>query len=98
MQLEAVLLRNVVVLTFLLALVDCSKQDMLQKYAPPADQAVARHYIDSLRQRRFEEIETAAHASIAGPSVHGALVKMAALIPQTTPTSLTLFGSQHMNS
>lgn len=98
MQLEAVLLRNVVVLTFLLALVDCSKQDMLQKYAPPADQAVARHYIDSLRQRRFEEIESAADASIAGPSVHGALVKMAALIPQGEPTSVTLVGAQQMNS
>jgi hypothetical protein len=98
MQLEVVLLRKVIVLTFLLAVVGCSKQDMLQKFAPPADQAVARHYIDSLRQRRYEEIEQAADPSIAGPAVHGTLVKMAQLIPQGEPTSVTLIGARQMTA
>lgn len=90
-------IHGAVVLTFLFALVGCSKQDMLQKFAPPADQAAARHYIDSLRQRRYQEIEQAADPSIAGPSVHATLVKMADLIPAGEPTSVTLIGAQQVN-
>lgn len=98
MQLEAVLLRKVVLWTALQALVGCSQQDLLQKYAPPADQAVARHYIDSLRQRRYKDIEHAADPSIAGPSVHASLESMAALMPLGEPTSVTLIGAHQMNS
>jgi len=76
----------------LLLLAGCSQSDVLQKFAAPEDQALARNYIDLLRQRRFEGIEKAADPSIGGASLHDTLVKMAALIPPGEPTSVTLVG------
>src|SRR5437867_1269783 len=78
---ESSLLRQSVVSMLLLLLAGCSQSDVLQKFASPEDQALARNYIDLLRQRRFEGIEKAADPSIGGPSLHDTLVKMAALIP-----------------
>ncbi len=93
---ESSLLRQFVVLALLLVLAGCSQADLLQKFASPEDQALARSYIDLLRQQRFEDIEKAADRSIGGASLHDTLVKMATLIPPGEPTSVTLVGAHKM--
>ena len=77
----------------LVLLVGCSKAEILQKIASPQDQAYARHTIDLLRQQRFADIEKDIDPSIAGPSVHATLVRMAEMIPSGEPTSVTLVGA-----
>jgi hypothetical protein len=91
---ESALMRQYVLPVLLLILVGCSKADLLQKFASPEDQAVAKNYINLLRQQQFEVIETDADSSIAGASLHETLVKMSALIPPGEPTSVTLVGAQ----
>jgi len=89
------LLRQFVVSALLLVLAGCNQADLLQKFASPEDQAVARGYIDLLRRQRFEDIEKATDPSIGG--IHNALVNMATLIPPGEPTSVTLVGAHQMN-
>lgn len=82
----------------MLVLAGCNQADMLQKFASPADQIMAKSYIDLLRQQRFEDIEKAADPSIAGPSLHDTLVKMATFIPSGEPSTITLVGAHQMNT
>ncbi len=81
-----------------LGLVGCSKADLMQKFASPEDQALARHYIDLLRQERLEDIEKTMDPSIAGPSAHQTLMRMAALFPPGEPTSVTLVGAHQIRT
>jgi len=90
------LLRQFIVSLILLAAAACNQQDLLQKFASPADQSLARHYIDLLRQQQYEGIERSIDPSIGGSSLHDTLVKMAALIPAGEPTSVTLVGAHQM--
>jgi hypothetical protein len=76
----------------------CSQEEILQKIASPADQAIARKYIDDLRTLDFVDIEKVADPSIADELAGGTLAKMAALIPATTPTSVTLVGANRFSS
>jgi hypothetical protein len=96
--LETLLQRHLILSMFLIALIACSQQDLLQTFASPAEQSDARHYIDLLRQQRYEAIEEAMDPSIGGPSLHGTLVSMAALVPAGEPTSVTLVGANRMNA
>jgi hypothetical protein len=81
-----------------LVLAGCNQADMIQKFASPDDQALAKSYIDLLRQHRFEDIEKAADPSIAGPALHDALVQMATLFPIGEPSVITLVGAHRMNA
>jgi hypothetical protein len=94
MRLEAQLQRHFVVSILLLALVACTEQDLMQKYASPADQSLARHYVDLLRQHQYEEIERSMDPTLVDPSlhIHNTLVMMAASLPPGEPTSVTLVG------
>ncbi len=87
------MLRQLIVPALLLLFAGCSQSDLVQKFASPEDQALAKSYIDLLRQHRFEDIEKVADSSIGGASLHNTLVKMAALIPPGEPTSVTLVGA-----
>jgi hypothetical protein len=90
--------RYLLISMLLAALVACSQQDLLQKFASPAEQSTARHYIDLLRQERYEVVEAAMDPTIRGPSLHGTLVSMAALVPAGEPTSVTLIGANRMKA
>jgi hypothetical protein len=76
----------------------CSQKDILQKFASPAEQAIARKYIDELRSLDFGDIEKTIDPTIAGDVAGGTLVKMAALIPKGTPTSVQLVGANRFSS
>lgn len=85
-------------LVLMLTLAGCNQADMIRKFASPADQALAKSYIDLLRQQRFEDIEKAVDPSIAGASLHETLVKMATLIPVGEPSTITLVGAHRINA
>lgn len=76
----------------------CGQQDILQKIASPAEQATARKYIDELRSLDFGDIEKAIDPTIADGIAGGTLAKMAALIPNGTPTSVQLVGANRFSS
>ena len=76
----------------------CSQKDMLQKFASPAEQATAQKYINELRSLDFGDIEKAIDPSIADEVAGGTLAKMAALIPEGTPTSVQLVGANRFSS
>lgn len=81
----------------LLALAGCNQADMIQKFASPADETLAKGYIDLLRQQRFEDIEKAADPSIAGSALHDTLVQMATFIPSGEPSTIRLVGAHRMS-
>ena len=81
-----------------IALAACDQQAMLEKLASPAEQVTAETFIDQLRRHDFGEIEKAADASIAGPSLDSTLDKMAAAIPPGPPISVTLVGAYRFSS
>ena len=85
-------------LLFVNLLTACSQEEMLQKFASPEEQAVARKYIDQLRNRNFSEIEKAADPSIASPALESKLTEMAALIPSDPPLSVQLVGAHRFSS
>ena len=85
----------ILILTMLAA---CSQKDMLQKFASPAEQTSARKYIDQLRSLDFGDIEKTIDPTIAGEVAGGTLAKMAALIPEGTPTSVQLVGANRFSS
>lgn len=97
-NLKQFLVHGIVAASLLLGLMGCNQADLLQKFASPADQALAKSYIDLLRQRRIDEIEKAADPIIAGETLHGTLIKMADLIPLGEPTSVSLVGAHRMNT
>jgi len=84
----------VVVLMAGLGLVGCSKADLIQKFAASEDQALARSYVDLLRQHRFDDIEKSMDPSLTGPSLNQTLSNMAGMFPPGEPTSVTLVGAQ----
>jgi hypothetical protein len=82
------------VFVLVLLLAGCSQEQLLQKFASPDDQAIARAYIDELRARDFDDLERAADPSIKGPTLRSTLAQMADLIPPGDPTSVKLVGAQ----
>jgi hypothetical protein len=86
-------------LVCVIILLGCSQANILQKFASPEDQTIAKNYIDLLRHQQFGDIEKAIDPSISAPSLHNTLVKMGALFPLQEPASVTLVGvrSMHMS-
>jgi len=92
------LLRQLAVVALIIGIVGCSKQVLLQKFASPEEQAVAKDDFNLLRQQQYDAIEKMMDPSISGPSVHQTLVAMAASIPDGNPTSVTLVAAQRIKS
>lgn len=72
----------------------CTQQDVTLKRVPAADQALALHYVDLLRSRSFDEIDSAADPSVRGPKLYAALLKMTEAMPEERPTSTKMVGAQ----
>lgn len=82
---------------FLLAsLVACNRAEVLQKFTSPAEQTLAKRYIDLLRQKQFDKIEAAADEKIAGDNLHATLLAMADAMPAGEPTSIMLVGAHRL--
>jgi hypothetical protein len=91
-------LRKILILALSLAIAGCSKQQLLQKFTTPQEQAAAQGYIDLLGHQQYEAIEKAMDPSIAGPSIHQTLEAMAELIPNSKPISIMLIGAQRFKT
>ena len=78
----------------LAALSGCNQDEILQKFSSPEDQALTIHWIDRLRDRDFDAIEKACDPSNQPADLRQRLETMAALLPSSDPTSVTLVGAQ----
>jgi hypothetical protein len=76
----------------------CNSVDMLQKFASPAEQALAKSYIDALRQRHFADIVKAADPSMADAALDGQLSAWAGYVPAGEPKSVTLVGAHRLTA
>jgi hypothetical protein len=76
-----------------LSVFGCTKSDVVEKFAAADDQALARKYIRQLKEHRFDEIEAAMDASIAGAGSDKTLNYMSTLIPAGEPLKVTLVGA-----
>jgi hypothetical protein len=81
-------------LMFMLFLSACSREDMLQRFSSPSEQAEARAWIDKLRARDYAAIEHAMDDGLKDDKLHSALEAMAALIPAQEPSSVKLVGAE----
>ena len=70
----------------------CSQSDMMKAMASPADEKLATHYLDLLRQHQFDPIEKDVDPSIRTPNMHEVLVHMAEAIPAQDPVSVKVVG------
>jgi hypothetical protein len=70
----------------------------MKKMTSQEDEAVAKHYIELLRQSKFEEIENDSDPSIRRPDARDILEKMAGMIPTNTPESIKIVGSHVMHT
>jgi hypothetical protein len=66
---------------------------MIQRFASPEDENVAKYYIGLLRTGDFGPIERDMDPSLKGPGLHDGLVTAADLIPRQDPTSVKLVGA-----
>lgn len=88
MRLSAALLG----LICLLPVAGCDESRSISAFTSPADEKVAAHYIELLRNRDYAAIERDLDPSIATPQVHDALVAMGSLLPAQPPLSLEIVG------
>jgi hypothetical protein len=77
--------------TFLL-LAGCSEEAVLKRWIQPADEAIARECVESLRQGKFDEVKHQLDPEIADSHIDETLSKMAALFPSQDPESLKVVG------
>lgn len=83
---------------FFISIAGCSKDEMIQKFAPTEDQALAKNYFSLLKNRQFEDITKAIDPSLQDPTLKDALSKMADLIPVEEPINIKLIGAQQHHS
>ncbi len=75
----------------------CDRASMIKKMTSPEDEAVAKHYIEMLRQNRFEEIKKDLDPSIQRSDIRDIFLKMAEMIPPRAPESVQIVGSHVMH-
>jgi Phospholipase_D-nuclease N-terminal len=76
----------------------CTKQELIQKFAPAQDQAMAKEYMDDLREGAIDRIEAHVDPSMQSPTLPATLQRMAALVPHETPDSVKLVGALSMRA
>lgn len=81
-----------------LALVGCGDKVRLEEVSTPEDQAVARGYLEALRQRDFEAVERDTDESLRGPGLRASLEKLADRFPEGEPRSEQLVGANRVES
>jgi hypothetical protein len=86
-------------LAALVFLAGCDRDEVLRKFASPADEKVARQCIDTMRHGRLEEIEASLEPGLKGAQAHAQLLQMMASLPPREPDAVKLVGaSQNFNN
>jgi hypothetical protein len=81
-----------------LALLGCGDKVRLEQVSTAEDQAVARGYLEALRQRDFEAVERDTDESLRGPGLRASLEKLADRFPPGAPLSEQLVGANRIDS
>ena len=81
-----------------LAILGCGEKVSLDQVSTPEDQAVARGYLEALRQRDFETVEAATDESLRGPGLRESLETLADRFPAGAPRSEQLVGANRVES
>jgi hypothetical protein len=76
----------------LLMITGCNQASMIRKMISAKDEAVAKGYINLLRQNKLEQIEKDLDPSIRRPDLHETLIKMAELVPPQDPKTVKVVG------
>ena len=84
---------NVIFVACCLILAGCSQATLMKYFTPAADEAIARKYVDLLRQGKFEQIESALDPSLIDSSLGDTLARMAAMFPSDSPKSAKVVGA-----
>jgi hypothetical protein len=71
----------------------CTKEDAIKKFTSDKEEAIATGFIDKLRKRQVEEIESRLEDNLRAPGVRDTLMKMAEMIPVAEADSVTLVGA-----
>jgi hypothetical protein len=80
-----------------LSVFGCGRSDVVQKFAPADDQALARGYIQQLRDHQFYKIEAAMDPSLAATLEDKTLEEMADAFPAGDPVGVTLVGANSVH-
>lgn len=84
--------KGIVGIAFCLLLGGCNEAALMKRWTPPEAEAVAREYVDLLRQGKFDQIEHDLDPSLVDSSVQDTLATMAAYFPDENPTSVKVVG------
>jgi hypothetical protein len=76
----------------LVVLSGCNQATLMRKMTPKEDEAVARRYVDELRQNKFDQIEQDMAPELKNSNMRPTLVRMAAMFPAQEPTSTKVVG------
>jgi hypothetical protein len=79
-------------IAFCVFLAGCDRASLMDRFTPPADESLARSYVDLLRQEKFDQIERDFDPSVVDANTRDALVKMAELFPAGKPESVKAVG------
>lgn len=71
----------------------CTKEDAIKKFTSDKEETIATGFIDKLRKRQVEEIESRLEGKLRAPGVRDTLMKMAEMIPAAEADSVTLVGA-----
>ncbi len=85
--------RCVILLASIALIPGCDSASIMNRLSNAEDKAAAEHYVDLLRQQKFEELESVMDTGLHGDDIPDKLATMAALIPPQNPLSIKLVGS-----
>src|SRR6218665_2526089 len=92
-------LKHILLILFTLPiLLGCNYDEMLKKFTPAEESALAQSYIDQLRLRNFSEIKKNLSPEITTPNIDEELAKVADYFPQGAPLESKIIGAHTFKS
>ena len=82
-----------VVIAFSILLAGCDQAALMKKIVPPEQEAIAKGYVELLRQREFDQIEHDLDSSVTDSNTENTLAQMAALFPDENTASIKVVGA-----
>jgi hypothetical protein len=73
-------------------LTGCDEAGLMKKLTPQEDESVSRHYIELLRQGKFDQIKRDLDPSLVDSNVQTTIANMAAIFPAEIPETVKVVG------
>jgi hypothetical protein len=71
----------------------CDQATLMKRFTPPADESIARSYVELLRQGKFDQIQRDLDPSLINSEVPDTFARMAAIFPLEPLTSSKVVGA-----